>query len=118
MAFLNKLISSGVKLSGCSLFVAEQLKTAPDCASGTSIRATRRMIYAVSGILHRSQPNNGLPSSISAEFQNTTHLVVGQGNKRSVYGNEGQIGAGRKTVFMDIKTWQVPYGKLCLTYLA
>jgi len=30
VAFLNKLISSGVKLSGCSLFVEEQLKTSPN----------------------------------------------------------------------------------------
>ena len=30
VAFLNKLISSGVKLSGCSLFVEEQLKAPPN----------------------------------------------------------------------------------------
>ena len=30
VAFLNKLISRGVKLSACSLFVEEQLKTSPN----------------------------------------------------------------------------------------
>ena len=30
VAFLNELISSGVKLSGCSLFVEEQLKRSPN----------------------------------------------------------------------------------------
>ena len=30
VAFLNKLISRGVKLSACSLFVEEQLKTPPN----------------------------------------------------------------------------------------
>ena len=52
--------------------------------------------------------------ALSVEFQNSTHLVVSQEIKEVFMGTRANRKAGLKTVSMHIKTWRVPYGKLCL----